>query len=159
LKEFVNKTFAQCTDTNRPQVEKELKAVIFDAFQADRLWTTDWDSVKLNRLRRCFVAFPSSAEADTVAAVSLSKPQKRKKNGTKAISADNLDTQEELDRRDKRLRRFQNQSGPSSSYSGLSLAERMASTSFGAASSATPEPEAEYDPVRCLLSPLFLRSH
>jgi hypothetical protein len=154
LKEFVNKTFAQCTDSNRQKVEAELKGIIFDAFQGERLWTTDWNSVKLTRSVSSFFLFFFFCLimlADTLFANaildSLSKPLKRKKNGTKTISADNLDSQEEMDRRDKRLRRFQN--APGLSQSG-SLADRLASTSFSFSSNspATPEIEPEYDPVR-----------
>lgn len=44
---YVNETFAKCTDANRAAVETELKELVFKAFEADKLWTIDWASVKL----------------------------------------------------------------------------------------------------------------
>lgn len=44
---FVNETFAKCTDANRPAVEKELKAAIYQAFERKELWSTDWKNFKL----------------------------------------------------------------------------------------------------------------
>lgn len=45
----MNDTFAKCTDSNRVAVEAELKKMIFDAFQGNKLWTTDWTKVELKR--------------------------------------------------------------------------------------------------------------
>lgn len=44
---FVNATFAKCTPSNKPAVEAELKQVIYDAFQSNRLNSIDWANYKL----------------------------------------------------------------------------------------------------------------
>lgn len=46
---YVNSTFSKCTDANRKDVEKELKDLIFKAFESNMLWKTDWANVKLTR--------------------------------------------------------------------------------------------------------------
>ena len=48
-RQFVNETFAKCTDANRQAVETELKQAIYHAFQAGDLWSTDWAKYKLDR--------------------------------------------------------------------------------------------------------------
>ncbi|KAF8159789.1 SAC3/GANP/Nin1/mts3/eIF-3 p25 family-domain-containing protein [Crassisporium funariophilum] len=50
LKEWVAKCLGQITDTNRSEVQAELKQVIADAFAAHTLWTTDWAGVQLKSL-------------------------------------------------------------------------------------------------------------
>jgi hypothetical protein len=37
------------TDTNRAEAQAELRQVISDAFSAQSLWTTDWQTVQLQR--------------------------------------------------------------------------------------------------------------
>ncbi|KAK4703313.1 SAC3 family protein LENG8/THP3, partial [Phenoliferia sp. Uapishka_3] len=135
LKTYVNETFAKCTDANRSAVESELKGLIFEAFEADKLWKIDWANIKLKALnppkkRKAFV--PSTPHAYGV---------------THAVVAD------ETDRRDKRARRFENGPPPhTGSVTGAGgLAGRMAGrvvqagigSMYGAS---TPEPEGIYDP-------------
>jgi hypothetical protein len=48
-RKFVNDTFAKCTDANRKDVEKELKATIYDKYDKGELESTDWTKVKLQR--------------------------------------------------------------------------------------------------------------
>ncbi|KAK0525216.1 hypothetical protein OC835_005685 [Tilletia horrida] len=50
LKEFANQVFALATPANRAAVEKELKEVIFHAFNSGTIHTTDWSSVQLESL-------------------------------------------------------------------------------------------------------------
>ncbi|KAI9629155.1 hypothetical protein KEM48_011001 [Puccinia striiformis f. sp. tritici PST-130] len=50
LKEFVNQTFARCNDSNRTNVEAELKSLIFEAYKSGRLWTIEWADVQLQTL-------------------------------------------------------------------------------------------------------------
>ncbi|KDR67967.1 hypothetical protein GALMADRAFT_257486 [Galerina marginata CBS 339.88] len=50
LKEWVAKCLGQITDSNRSEVQAELKQVISDAFAAHCLWTTDWAGVQLKSL-------------------------------------------------------------------------------------------------------------
>ena len=75
----MNETFAKCTEINKKAVESELKELIFKAFAEDKLWTTDWPSVKLKSLAQ-------------------------KKRKTTILAAP--DTALEHDRRDKRAKRF-----------------------------------------------------
>ncbi|KAF8972646.1 SAC3/GANP/Nin1/mts3/eIF-3 p25 family-domain-containing protein [Flammula alnicola] len=55
LKEWVAKCLGQITDTNRSEVQAELKQVISEAFAAHTLWTTDWAGVQL---KRCHFLLP-----------------------------------------------------------------------------------------------------
>ena len=48
-REWVAKCLGQITDTNRSEVQAELKQVISDAFSARTLWTTDWPAMQLQR--------------------------------------------------------------------------------------------------------------
>ncbi|BGP17664.1 hypothetical protein JCM10213_004648 [Rhodosporidiobolus nylandii] len=134
LKAFVNETFAKCTDANRPAVEKELKAQIYKAFQANELWTTNWKALKLESLN----------------------PSKKRKGflpTTPAGHGVNPNLAEEEDRREKRARRFEQQNGGGGSGA---LAARMGAGgrlvqggvhSYGAYNGiATPDSEAAYDP-------------
>ncbi|EGG08121.1 uncharacterized protein MELLADRAFT_47804 [Melampsora larici-populina 98AG31] len=88
LKEFVNKTFARCTDSNRADVEVELKGLIFDAYKEGKLWEVDWASVQLN---------------------TLTPGNKRKENALTFTSTSTVvNVEDEDNRRQKRLRRFDN---------------------------------------------------
>ncbi|KAL9933781.1 hypothetical protein V8E36_007439 [Tilletia maclaganii] len=51
LKEFANQVFAAATASNRPAVEKELREVIFHAFNSGTIHTTDWSQVQLQSLQ------------------------------------------------------------------------------------------------------------
>jgi hypothetical protein len=48
-REWVAKCLSQITDSNRAEVQAELKQVISEAFSAHTLWTTDWAGVQLKR--------------------------------------------------------------------------------------------------------------
>ena len=48
-REWVAKCLSQITDSNRAEVQAELKQVISEAFSAHALWTTDWAGVQLKR--------------------------------------------------------------------------------------------------------------
>ncbi|PPQ63387.1 hypothetical protein CVT24_005652 [Panaeolus cyanescens] len=50
LKEWVAKCLGQITDSNRAEVQAELKQVISEAFSARTLWSTDWNGVQLQSL-------------------------------------------------------------------------------------------------------------
>ncbi|GJN90250.1 hypothetical protein Rhopal_003249-T1 [Rhodotorula paludigena] len=137
LKLFVNETFAKCTDANRPAVEKELKAAIYQAFERKELWSTDWKNFKLE---------------------TLNPPKKRKAWAPTTPAANGLSPHlaDEADRREKRAKRFTQQAAAAGAGSG-SLAARLGAGgrlvqgglhSYGNAWSgtSTPEPEAAYDP-------------
>jgi len=48
-REWVAKCLGQITESNRAEVQSELKQVIGEAFAAQTLWTTDWAGVQLKR--------------------------------------------------------------------------------------------------------------
>ncbi|BGP09390.1 hypothetical protein JCM10049v2_005258 [Rhodotorula toruloides] len=137
LKEFVNETFAKCTDANRAAVEAELKQAIYKAFESGTMWSTDWKQFKLESLnptkkRKAFV--PSTPASHGV---------------VPGLS-------DERDRREKRARRFEAEAAAVTNGTG-SLAARMGNVgrlvqggvhSYGeySSGSATPEPDAAYDP-------------
>ncbi|KAG0151814.1 hypothetical protein CROQUDRAFT_667797 [Cronartium quercuum f. sp. fusiforme G11] len=88
LKDFVNKTFARCNDSNRADVEAELKGLIFNAYKEGKLWEVDWATVQLT---------------------TLSGGTKRKENALTFTSTSTvINVEEEDNRRQKRLRRFDN---------------------------------------------------
>ncbi|KAH9444074.1 hypothetical protein MJO28_013589 [Puccinia striiformis f. sp. tritici] len=98
LKEFVNQTFARCNDSNRTNVEAELKSLIFEAYKSGRLWTIEWADVQLQTL------VPAT---------------KRKQNPlTFTAATPIIDVDDEDDRRQKRLRRFDRISAPTSGVYG-----------------------------------------
>lgn len=86
LKEFVNQTFARCNDSNRTDVEAELKALIFEAYKNGKLWSINWSQVQLQTL------------------LPLTKRKQNPLTFTPAPPA--IDVEDEHDRRQKRLRRF-----------------------------------------------------
>lgn len=47
LKQYVARTFEDCTEEDKPQVEVELKRIITDAFNEKVVWTVDWDKMPL----------------------------------------------------------------------------------------------------------------
>lgn len=49
LKDFANRAFSASTDANRTAVQEELRAVIYRAYTAGTIETTDWDQVELER--------------------------------------------------------------------------------------------------------------
>ena len=55
-REWVAKCLGQITDTNRSEVQAELKQVISDAFAARTLWTTDWPAMQLKRFFKSYVS-------------------------------------------------------------------------------------------------------
>lgn len=85
-RQFVNETFAKCTDANRQAVETELKQVIYQAFEKGQLHSTDWKNFKLKRCR--LVSPPCSSSSQPIWRApltfsslqrnSLSPPNKRK---------------------------------------------------------------------------------
>ena len=49
-REWVAKCLGQITESNRSEVQAELKQVISEAFAAKTLWSTDWSGTQLQRL-------------------------------------------------------------------------------------------------------------
>ncbi len=47
LKAFVGRAFETCSDSIRPEVEKQLKDIITAASESGSIWTTDWSSISL----------------------------------------------------------------------------------------------------------------
>jgi len=101
LKEFVNQTFSRCNDSNRTDVEAELKSLIFEAYKNGKLWTISWADVQLQTL------LPVT---------------KRKQNPlTFTASTPVIDVDDEDDRRQKRLRRFDRVPAATSAVHGLHI--------------------------------------
>jgi hypothetical protein len=48
-RDWVTKCMGQMTDFNREEVQSELRAIIADAHLNQRLWTTDWAGMQLQR--------------------------------------------------------------------------------------------------------------
>ncbi|KDN53425.1 hypothetical protein K437DRAFT_292345 [Tilletiaria anomala UBC 951] len=92
LKDFANRTFAACTDSNRAVVSEELKALIFKSFQEGTIHTTDWGRVELSSLKK----------------KKLTQVKKRSAAASPAASSSNGLSLEEQSRREKRARRFEN---------------------------------------------------
>ncbi|GAA5872420.1 hypothetical protein JCM3774_004516 [Rhodotorula dairenensis] len=134
LKQFVNETFAKCTDANRQAVETELKQAIYHAFQAGDLWSTDWAKYKLESLN----------------------PSKKRKGflpTTPAANGVSPNLSEEQDRRAKRARRFDQPQDGGSGASPNAAARTMGRLVQGGVHSygefsggSTPDPDATYDP-------------
>ncbi|CEQ41195.1 SPOSA6832_02902 [Sporobolomyces salmonicolor] len=156
LKQFVNETFAKCTDANRAAVEAELKRAIYTAFSKNELWTTDWKNLKLER-GAIIRAMLTLAAAGVSSRDSLHPGKKRKAfvPSTPASYGVTPHPGTEDARREERAKRFKQQNGGEDGVAG-SLASRMGSGgrlvqggvhSYGVYSgSATPELEAVYDP-------------
>ncbi|GAA6019456.1 hypothetical protein JCM8202_001816 [Rhodotorula sphaerocarpa] len=134
LKQFVNETFAKCTDANRQAVETELKQAIYNAFQAGQLWSTDWANFKLDSLN----------------------PAKKRKGFLPTTPATNgvaAGLTEEHDRRAKRAKRFDQAQGGTAAPNPNAAANMMGRLvqggvhSFGDVSArSTPDSDALYDP-------------
>ncbi|GAA6063359.1 hypothetical protein JCM10212_004405 [Sporobolomyces blumeae] len=134
LKAFVNETFAKCNDSNRTQVEAELKKAIYTAFEKKTMWTTDWKNFKLD---------------------SLNPPKKRKTfvPSTPASFGVSPALTDDDQRREKRAKRFEQQNGgagTSSASASFGTGGRLVQGgvhSYGAYSGiSTPDSEAVYDP-------------
>lgn len=52
LKEFVGRCFENCSDKDRPFIEKELKDIITKAFEDDTVFSIDWDKIELKTLKK-----------------------------------------------------------------------------------------------------------
>ncbi|KTW26182.1 hypothetical protein T552_03073 [Pneumocystis carinii B80] len=52
LKEFVGRCFKNCSDKDRPSIEKELKEIITKAFEDDTVFSIDWDKIELKTLKK-----------------------------------------------------------------------------------------------------------
>ncbi|KAA1082165.1 hypothetical protein PGTUg99_024768 [Puccinia graminis f. sp. tritici] len=101
LKEFVNQTFARCSDSNRADVEAELKSLIFEAYKNGKLWTINWADVQLQTL------LPVTKRKQNPLLFSAASPV--------------IDVDDEDDRRQKRLRRFDKIPATTSSVHGLHI--------------------------------------
>ncbi|GAA5867889.1 hypothetical protein JCM8547_003406 [Rhodosporidiobolus lusitaniae] len=133
LKQFVNETFAKCTDQNRAAVEKELKAVIYKAFESKQLHTTNWQALKLESL----------------------SPKKRKWTPSTPSShgiSPGLGGINEKNKREERAKRFKDEA-PAAGVNGGPLAGRMDGRVvhrgvhiYDSYRTATPDSEASYDP-------------
>ncbi|EST08838.2 BAG domain protein [Kalmanozyma brasiliensis GHG001] len=95
LKDFANRAFAACTDTNRKAVSEELRALIFDSFQNGTIHTTDWANASLKSL-----AGPSTPSKKSL----LKKRSAPSSNSLAGLSASDVEEQE---RKEKRARRFE----------------------------------------------------
>ncbi|PWN88400.1 hypothetical protein FA10DRAFT_275977 [Acaromyces ingoldii] len=121
LKDFANRTFNACTDSNRKAVQEELRLVILRCFQQGTIETTDWDNMQLELLGGA--------------------PGHKKKllggnNGGKKRSAlaggAQFESFEDRERREKRARRFNNEQAAFQSQEREAMENAMASSSLGA---------------------------
>nr|CDI55100.1 conserved hypothetical protein [Melanopsichium pennsylvanicum 4] len=98
LKDFANRAFASCNDSNRKAVSEELRELIFESFQNGTIHTTDWANASLKSL-----AGPSTA---TLPSKTLLK-QKRAAPSSVGLSASDLEEQQRKEKRAKRFEREQ----------------------------------------------------
>jgi len=94
LKKFVGRCFQDVED-NDPEklaVEQELKKLITQAFEEDRVWEEDWDNKELEILAK--------------RKLQVGKNTKEKKRKSNSIQPLDIDTPVEVQRREKRARRF-----------------------------------------------------
>ena len=54
-REWVAKCLGQMSESNRDEVQAELKQIIGEAYNNKTLWTTDWDGIQLQRLPSSFI--------------------------------------------------------------------------------------------------------
>jgi hypothetical protein len=65
-REWVAKCLGQITESNRSEVQAELKQVISEAFAAQTLWSTDWSGTQLKRLLFFAIVPPSRISTQTL---------------------------------------------------------------------------------------------
>ncbi|OLL26432.1 THP3 protein [Neolecta irregularis DAH-3] len=94
LKKFVGRCFQDIEDSDpeKPAIEQELKRLITQAFEEDRVWEEDWDNKELEIL--------------TKRKQQLDKNTKEKKRKSNSIQPLYVDNAVEVQRREKRARRF-----------------------------------------------------
>ncbi|KAK0544822.1 hypothetical protein OC846_005916 [Tilletia horrida] len=146
LREFANQVFASATPSNRAAVEKELREIIFHAFNNGTIHTTDWSSVQLQSLnaiskpKKVLKKTPlhemvtgSTASSAGVGASSAYASQTS--TGALPTPAQSYGIMsEEEDRKEKRARRFQReQEAFQSSYGPDSVASSSNATPYGLA--------------------------
>ncbi|KAF8899596.1 SAC3/GANP/Nin1/mts3/eIF-3 p25 family-domain-containing protein [Gymnopilus junonius] len=108
LKEWVAKCLGQITDSNRAEVQTELKQVISDAFAAHTLWTTDWAGVQLKSLLPKLPPTLGNLKRKSIEnAVPATKKAKKAlyKNATAAYTTSDINDQAALNRRAERFQR------------------------------------------------------
>ena len=131
LKDFANRAFAACTDSNRKAVSEELRALIFDSFQNGTIHTTDWANASLKSL-----AGPSTTTKKSL----LKKRAAPSSSNLTSLSAEDA---EEQARKEKRAKRFEREQEEFRRQEDEMLETAIASTSlatrFGGASPATAQ--------------------
>ncbi|CAO1631503.1 unnamed protein product [Sympodiomycopsis kandeliae] len=120
LKDFANRVFSSCTDSNRRIVSEELRKVIFDAFQAGTIYTTDWQNVHLPSLgpppgSSGSVLSSSSTKKGKKRLISADSTQPFSSNSSSSASAQEPTSgmspygDADQDKKEKRARRFENE--------------------------------------------------
>lgn len=92
LKQYVARTFEDCSLEAKPEVEAELKRIITDAFNEKIVWTVDWDNMALpqtvmqhrkaaerEEARRRISAVDVNSPTRSLSKVSLNESKKRKR--------------------------------------------------------------------------------
>jgi hypothetical protein len=106
LKEWVAKCLGQITDSNRAEVQAELKEVISDAFAAHTLWTTDWAGVQLKSLLpKPAPVFNTLKRKNLDTVLATSKKAKKAANKAAASGYTDFNDQAALKRRAERFQR------------------------------------------------------
>ncbi|PWY98081.1 hypothetical protein BCV70DRAFT_40578 [Testicularia cyperi] len=128
LKDFANRAFAACTDSNRKAVSEELRALIFESFQKGTIQSTDWSNMQLKALASSTskpssslgklgkLAFPSASASASGSGTGSgsgsglgggSKKTIKKRNAAATAGANDGLTEEERERKEKRAKRFE----------------------------------------------------
>ncbi|KAH9479661.1 THP3-like protein C2A9.11c [Psilocybe cubensis] len=109
LKEWVAKCLGQITDSNRAEVQAELKQVISEAFAAQTLWTTDWAGVQLKSLLPkpppVFNTLKRKSIETALPTTNSKKAKKEKLKNAAATYTTDFNDQAALNRRAERFQR------------------------------------------------------
>lgn len=125
-RDFANRVFqAAANQSNYQQVQAELKEVIYKAFEANAIHTTNWDQVQLKSLggHQSALAGPSSSPAG-------SSPATGKKGKKRLLTGSNNGDSEEDNRRDQRAKRFQREQSKFEQEREQGWSDAVASTSL-----------------------------
>lgn len=129
LKDFANRTFNACTDSNRKAVQEELRLVILKCFQQGTIETTDWANMQLESLG----GSPGHKKKMLLGGGNSSKNGKKRSalaNGFEG--GQSFESFEDRERREKRARRFNNEQAAFQSQEREAMESAMATSSLGA---------------------------
>ncbi|KAG4304408.1 hypothetical protein PORY_002118 [Pneumocystis oryctolagi] len=96
LKEFVGRCFENCSDKDRPFIEKELKEIITKAFEDDTVFSIDWDKIELKTLKKQKKQFNGHIQSNKVNKVK-----------TEPSNLNTFSISETEHQKEKRIKRFE----------------------------------------------------